>query len=55
MGRIDQARDVLRRAVAVVAPLANEDYLRERGPWLTDAHYAHLLQGLELAGSLVKP
>jgi adenylate cyclase len=55
MGRIDEARDVLRRAVAVVAPLAIEDYLRERGPWLTDAHYAHLLHGLELAGGLVKP
>jgi TolB-like protein len=50
MGRIDEARAVLRRAVAVVAPLPIEDFLRERGAWFTDAFYVHLQEGLCLAG-----
>jgi adenylate cyclase len=50
VGRIDEARSVLRRAVPVVAPLTIREYLNERGPWLTDAYYAHLSEGLRQAG-----
>jgi adenylate cyclase len=50
LGRIDEAQAVLRRVVAVVAPLPIEDFLRERGPWFTDAFYAHLQEGLCMAG-----
>jgi tetratricopeptide (TPR) repeat protein len=50
VGRIDEAGSVLRRAVAVVAPLTIQEYLNERGPWLTDAYYAHLLEGLRRTG-----
>jgi tetratricopeptide (TPR) repeat protein len=50
VGRIDEARSVLRRAVPVVAPLTIREYLNERGPWLTDAYYAHLSAGLRQAG-----
>ena len=49
-GRIDEARTVLQRAIAIVAPLPIEDFLRERGAWFTDASYAHLQEGLRLAG-----
>ena len=50
VGRIDEAKTVLQRAVAVVAPLSIEDYLSERGPWLTEAYYHQLLEGLGRAG-----
>jgi adenylate cyclase len=49
-GRIDEAQAVLRRAVAVVAPLSIKDYVSERGPWLTDVYYEHLHEGLRRAG-----
>ena len=50
LGRVSEARGVIQRARAVIAPLSFDEYVGEQGPWLADSHYAHLLEGLRLAG-----
>jgi adenylate cyclase len=50
LGRTGDARAVMQRAEDVVASLSFADYAREQGSWLADAHHAHLLGGLRMAG-----
>jgi adenylate cyclase len=49
LGRRDEAREVMRRAASVLAPLSFDEYAIQRGPWLPDAYHRHMLEGLQLA------
>jgi hypothetical protein len=48
LGRIEEAQAVMRRWTE--PGVTFDDLVRERGPWLSDERYAHLLEGLRLAG-----
>jgi adenylate cyclase len=50
LGLVAEAEAVMRRAAELVAPLSFDEYARQQGRWLADAHYTHLLEGLRLAG-----
>jgi tetratricopeptide (TPR) repeat protein len=49
LGRTDEARDALQKAMAV-APAVFEMYVRQRPPWFRPEDYAHMLEGLSKAG-----
>ena len=48
-GRIDEAKEVLERAIAI-APASFEMYVRGRPPWMRCEDHAHVLEGLRRAG-----
>jgi adenylate cyclase len=48
-GRMDEAKEALERAIAIV-PGALETNVRERVPWMRPEDHAHMLQGLRKAG-----
>ena len=48
-GRIDEAKEVLERAIAI-APASFEMYVRGRPPWMRPEDRAHILEGLRKAG-----
>jgi adenylate cyclase len=49
VGRIDEAREALERAIAI-APAAFDMYTRGRVPWMRPKDHAHMLEGLRKAG-----
>jgi adenylate cyclase len=49
LGRADEARDALDRAIAI-SPSSFEMYVRRRVPWMRPEDYAHMLEGLRKAG-----
>jgi adenylate cyclase len=49
LGRTDEAREALQKAVAV-APAVFEMYVRQRAPWFRPEDHAHMLEGLHKAG-----
>jgi adenylate cyclase len=49
VGRIDEAREALERAIAI-APAAFDMYVRGRVPWMRPKDHAHMLEGLRKAG-----
>ena len=49
LGRTDEARDALRKAIEV-SPASFEFYARGRAPWFRPEDYEHVLNGLRKAG-----
>ena len=49
LGRIEEARDALEKAIAI-APAAFEMYVSRRVPWMRPEDHAHMLEGLRKAG-----
>lgn len=50
LGRIEEARDVLRNVPNIVAPLSCDDYLLRRWPWQRQEDHDHMLDGLYKVG-----
>jgi len=49
LGRIDEARVALDKAIAI-APDVFRLYVEQRVPWVRQADYEHMLEGLRKAG-----
>jgi adenylate cyclase len=49
LGRVDEAREALKQAVAA-SPTGFDFHVRTRPPWFLPEHHAHLLDGLRKAG-----
>lgn len=50
IGRVEEARDALDRAIAVCGGGSFDMYVRQRVPWHRDEDYEHMLDGLRKAG-----
>jgi adenylate cyclase len=50
LGRVEEARAVIRAAAPRVAPVSFDLYATKRGPWLREQDHARLLEGLRKAG-----
>jgi adenylate cyclase len=50
LGRLDDAKSMMRQTTAMLAPVAFEEFLRRQQPWLRDVDHAHLMDGLRAAG-----
>lgn len=49
LGRVEEAQAIMRQP-GLFLGMPFDEYARSRAPWLDDACYAHLMQGLRLAG-----
>jgi adenylate cyclase len=49
MGRIEEAREVLQKAMDIV-PVSFQSSVRDRVPWMRPEDHAHMLEGLRKAG-----
>jgi adenylate cyclase len=49
LGRIEEAKEALERAIAIV-PASFDMYVRGRVPWMRAEDIAHMLEGLRKAG-----
>jgi adenylate cyclase len=50
LGRAEEARDIMRQAAAVLAPVSFDEYAHRREPWLLVDNHVHMLDGLRKAG-----
>jgi len=50
LGRQEEAQGIIRQSIALLAPIAFEDYARRQLPWVRDEDQAHLIDGLRKAG-----
>jgi adenylate cyclase len=50
LGRMDEARVVMREVAAAILPVPLDDFLQRRVPWLREVDHASMLDGLRKAG-----
>jgi adenylate cyclase len=50
LGRTDEAREALKRAVEKISPESFDLHLRSRPPWYRPEDHEHMLDGLRKAG-----
>ena len=50
LARVEEARDVLRNAATIIAPLSLDEYVLLQLPWLRQEAHDHMLDGLRKAG-----
>lgn len=50
MGRVAEAKAVMRTAAIALAPRSFADHARDRSPWLRSVDHEHMLEGLRKAG-----
>jgi TolB-like protein len=50
LGRMDEARVVMREVAAAILPVPLDDFLQRRMPWVREEDHANMLDGLRKAG-----
>jgi hypothetical protein len=50
LGRMDEARGLMREVAAAISPVPLDDFLQRRVPWLREEDHVNMLDGLRKAG-----